>query len=289
MFSKVIIPVDFSEASQRAFEAVALLAPQARCQLLHVVEPTLHAYPPFWTGEVVPAAQLVEQALTNARQAMNEMVAGAKALPSPLESEVVVGALPDTIVEHAKGEAADLLAVCSHGRGGVSRWVMGSVAERVLREAPCPVVVAREAAAPTPLRRVVVGVDLSGHSKRALELAGRLCAQHGASLEVVYAWMQPHIGPYGALSGQLLTQMEQEVAQHLADFVRGAELPSGLEIHQATPPGPPTSVLVERLKENPPDLLVLGTHGRRGFRRFVLGSVAETTVRYAPCTTLVVP
>ena len=289
MFKRVIIPVDFSETSRSAFDLAALVAPHASFELLHVVEPLDIAEPPVWAGEAPAAAQLREHAIADARDTMMRFADRPSVLPSPPRAEVLVGPLPDTIVEYAKHMDGDLLCLTTHGRSGVSRWIMGSVAERLARVAPCPMLVTRMPPVTQRLERIVVGVDLSEHSKRALSLAGRLCQAHGAGLDIVYAWTHPYAGAPASGYADLIAAVGLEAKRHLVEFVRSAELPPGLSVRQLTPCGEPAAVLHDTLAEGPSDLVVLGTHGRRGFRHFVLGSVAETTLRHAPCATLIVP
>jgi nucleotide-binding universal stress UspA family protein len=134
-----------------------------------------------------------------------------------------------------------------------------------------------------------VAADFSDHSRRALQLAAGLATALGAKLEVVYAWAAPFYSEAAAMHAELFERSREGARGDLAEFVKAAALPSALKVEQTIVSGPPTASLCQRAQEQSADLLVMGTHGHGGFKRMVLGSVAEATVRYAPCATLVVP
>jgi nucleotide-binding universal stress UspA family protein len=116
-----------------------------------------------------------------------------------------------------------------------------------------------------------------------------LAAKLGARLEVIYAWAAPFYGEGAAMHADLFQRIRESASAELAAFVSGVDVPSGLAIDQTVVSGPPTASICDRARESAADLLVMGSHGRSGFQRMVLGSIAESTVRYAPCATLVVP
>lgn len=293
MFEKILVPVDFSDASRAALGHASRLASigPGRLDLLHVVEHLLDAHPPFWTGEVALAEQLHAQAVQSAEHSMRELVEGFEAGAGVrVEGTVSSGTLPDTIAERARSVGASLLVVSTHGRTGPSRWLMGSVSERLLRSAPCPVWVARgSSGGPVAIERILVATDLSDHSRRALQLAARLAKEVSARLEAVYAWSAPFYADGAVLQADLFERIRDSARRDLAEFVSTCGLPSGCDVAQTVLSGPPAASLCQHAEDTSAELLVMGTHGRAGVRRMVLGSVAEATVRYAPCTALVVP
>ena len=105
----------------------------------------------------------------------------------------MTGSVPGSLCDHAAATGAGLMVVATHGRTGLSRWLLGSVSERLLRAAPCPVLIARGGSAQEvpPLRRLLVAVDLSEHSRTALHVAGAIAAQFAAVLDVLYVWAAP--------------------------------------------------------------------------------------------------
>ena len=293
MFERILLPVDFSEHSLAAFGHGALLASAfgGRLELVHVVEHVLHTHPPFWVGEAALADELHRQALTSAELTLKKLLAKLpKDAAVEVETHVLSGSLPGALVDYATESKADLIVISTHGRTGFARWLMGSVSERVLRAARCPVLVARGGSVQLrpQLGRVLVAVDLSDHSRRALHVAGQLASKFGASLEILYVWAAPFYAEAGPPGG-LFERIRQSARAELGDFIASAALPVGLALEETIVSGTPSAKISERLEERPPDLLVLGTHGHGGVKRMVLGSVAEATARYAACATLVVP
>jgi nucleotide-binding universal stress UspA family protein len=180
---------------------------------------------------------------------------------------------------------------------------MGSVSERVLRVAPCSVLVVRGSNPdPAPnvrdvsVRRVLVAVDLSDHSRRALEVAALVAQRLGASLEALHVWAVPFYADEGTGRAGLLDRMRETARAELDAFIDGfidgfnhrGALPAPLEIERTIVSGAPTAAISEHAASRHADLLVLGTHGYGGVKRLVLGSVAEAVARYSSCATLVV-
>ncbi len=294
MFQNILVPVDFSEHAKLAFAYGALFARTfaGRIELAHVVEDVVTSHPPFWTGEKALADELHQQALAGAKLFMQKLL---PTLPKPAGTEIgtriLSGALPLTLVDHAKESKTELIVVATHGRTGFSRWLMGSVSERLLRSSPCPVLVARgsAAAAQPRIARVLVAVDLSEHSRRALHVAGMTAERFGASLEVLYVWAAPFYDPATQQHAGLFERVRQSARDELDEFIGRAQLPASVALERTIVSGTPTAKISDRVQESAPDLLVLGTHGHGGFKRMVLGSVAEATARYTGCATLVVP
>ena len=150
LITRILVPVDFSSHSDRALRYATRLASQsgASMELLHVVDD------PFasgsWTSEVyVP--NLPEMLDTLVGEA-NKRLTTLKSVPASegidVETRVLSGQPAHTIIEHARAAAFDLIVMGTHGRTGFSHLFVGSVAERVVRRAPCPVLTVRELARP---------------------------------------------------------------------------------------------------------------------------------------------
>jgi universal stress protein A len=147
--SRILVPVDFSPHAERAFSYAMTLAQRfgARVGLVHVVED------PYvtgaWTPEVyVPnVGELLEGLMTSARQELGALKRSAAAVGIATDTAVTTGRPAHAILEHAKEGGFDLIVMGTHGRTGLSHVLMGSVAERVVRMAPCPVLTVHAAAA----------------------------------------------------------------------------------------------------------------------------------------------
>lgn len=202
----------------------------------------------------------------------------------------------------AKEWAADLILVGSHGHGSVGRFLLGSVAQGVLRTAPCSVEIVLAASAFSSDRSMKVLLATDG-SDCSVSAANAIAAQpwprgsifkvlsveelmvvgnqmEAASLSAVYPAM---------LLGELRTQA-RERASSAVETTKEILSRAGLVLDggDATPLGEPRSVILETAKEWGADLIVVGSHGRRGLDRFLLGSVSEAVAIHASCSVRVV-
>ena len=142
-FSNVLVATDFSVGANRALDAAASLAARlgAAVHLLHVVEDPVLSMP--WSEDrVFDLAMLKEELVSDAERRLTTMAAAYPDLH--MTRQALVGHPAETIVRAAADRGADLVVVGTHGRGGVARMFMGSVAERVVRLAGCPVLTVRD-------------------------------------------------------------------------------------------------------------------------------------------------
>ena len=139
--TNILVPVDFSPHAERAFGYAATLAQRfgAKLALLHVVDDSFVTG--GWSSEIYVSnvPELMENLIADADRRLATLKASAAALGLTAETAVIRGRPAPAIVEHAKNGGFDLIVMGTHGRTGVSHVVVGSVAERVLRKAPCPV------------------------------------------------------------------------------------------------------------------------------------------------------
>ncbi|HET9626706.1 MAG TPA: universal stress protein [Kofleriaceae bacterium] len=286
-FAKILCAVDFSESSERAMAEAVRLAGEHDAELI-----LFHTYylPPFVladTAGVSPA--LTQQLADDARAGLAEAVSRARALGArKLRSKLADGLPWLKIVKASKAEAVDLIVIGSHGRSGFARIALGSVAEMVVRHAPCPVLTVRGTAAPHPFEHVLVPVDFSPRSRDAAELALRLVRPGGAGITLLHVVEAPitwgelrPLEAYRDLDARGAAQLEAWIKQLTA----GAPAPVRSQVRV----GSAGAQILHALEaDRSIDLVVMGSHGRTGLKRIVLGSVAEKTVRHAPCPVVIV-
>lgn len=204
-------------------------------------------------------------------------------------SQVIIEDMPDTgLVRAAQEVDAAMLVVGSHDRTGAVRIVVGSVAERVVRTAPCSVLLARGDAAAGGYRRVVVGTDFSAAAVPALERALELAAP-GADVRVVHGWSFTTLqdgdpAELVALAGRVDALRAEENSRYGRELLAARER-ADVRLRFDAVEGSPVHVLIDAARDA--DLLVVGSHGRRGLRRWLVGSVAESVARHAMCSVLV--
>jgi nucleotide-binding universal stress UspA family protein len=304
-FKKILVAIDFSESSKMALDRASSLATQLEAELdvLNVWEAPAFVPPESVMIEAALGGQtLVDLVEKRSGHDLDAFVAGVR------ERGVAVGralsergAPSQVIVQMADRERYDLLVLGTHGRTGVSRAVMGSVAERVVRHAHCPVLTVRGdlRSRPGAIRRILVAVDYSAHSLSALECAASVADALGATLEIVHVRERPAYAaeelvvstpPEHKPLGQLLNERAQaEMDLFLRKVREGADSAQRVPQSQRVIPGDPARTLLEELDKGAHDLVVLGTRGRTGLEHLLLGSVAEKLVRFSRVPVLTVP
>ena len=198
---------------------------------------------------------------------------------------VVSGAPDRRLLDIAAETEADLLVLGATRRTALGAAMLGTTAGHVIRGACVPVLVAREPLPERPLR-VLLTTDLSPHAAfthaRGGALARALCAPGEAEMCSLFV-EAPVVGELRVAREQAHLHAERA----LLDFLR-AEVPATSSAPRLRH-GDPAFAIVREAQDWGADVLVLGTHGRRGVQRMFLGSVAETVLRHAPCATLVIP
>lgn len=294
---KILVGVDLSPESELALGHAIELARKTGAELVLAMVDCIPELP----ANLAPAArdvalsytQELERRLAADRVALGELRARHAGAGPGLSQLIADGFADEEVPRMATEVGAELIVVGSRGRTGLRRWLLGSVAEGVVRRAEQPVLVARGEAVPGGYRRVVIGTDLGPLAELALERALPLLADD-ARIDLVHAWQLPWAGtmdvpvvamPHEELRRELTAALER-AARQLEARLRDRGRPAAA-VHVHLVQGSAAHALTARAADEAADLVVVGSHGRRGVRRFVLGSVAEATVRHAPCAVLV--
>jgi nucleotide-binding universal stress UspA family protein len=189
------------------------------------------------------------------------------------------------------GNDAAMLVVGARGRGGFTSLLLGSVSQKVLHHATCPVAVIRPAAEPRPgigEGRIVVGVDGSRNADAALRWAIDEGRRRDASVEVVHAWHMPLAAPYPGLSTDVdMTTIEKAARETIDQAIGRAKLTTKDRVGKVIALSGPSSLLLETAKGA--DLVVVGSRGLSAAKGAVLGSVSHQVTLHAPCPVVVIP
>ena len=201
------------------------------------------------------------------------------------------------ILNYAADADVDLIAMGTRGRRGVSRLLLGSVAEEVVRRADRPVLTVRgqtEDDRPVSvgaLRRILVPVDFSDYSREALRTARDWAALYDASIDLLHV-VEDDLHPAFYVGGvksvyDAVPDLDDKVRAKLQQFAD--EVDDGdADVRTHVRIGAAASGITTFVDEHDVDLVALSTHGRTGLEEFFLGSVAEKVVRHVPCPTLTV-
>lgn len=204
---------------------------------------------------------------------------------------VEAGAPHRILTDAARQLGADLIVVGATGSGPFSAELLGSTADRVLRQAHCPVLVLR-GGLPVPPQRVLAPVDLSPLSGDAFRCGLEVLAQiagSGTSVRAVYALsLLDSLNLRQQTGGTPIDQIERDMAEQLRQFVAANRSAAPFELESTILPGEARFEILREVEQHPVDLLILGTHGRGGWDRLMLGSVVSTVARKAPCSVLVI-
>ena len=286
----IIAGCDLSAASDQALERAVGLAALHHAKLVLV-----HAQasePPMAEVDNAMLEQIGEVSAAIRAEAAGRLAGKLAEIQLGVRAKVIsrLGPPDEVLAGVAHDETAELIVVGTHGNTGVSRFLLGSVASTTIRHAPCDVLVVRGQPLRAPFARPLVATDFSPAAVKALARAPDVLAA-GAAIEVVHAWQLP-AGSWGAtLLGQARFPWSTVRDAVLASVRSQADklvAPPGHALHVELVQGPPAQVITGTAERGGHDLIVVGAHGNRGFRRLLLGSVAESTVRHAPCSVLVV-
>ena len=277
---KIIAATDFSDTAAQALRYALHFArlDGAQVQVAHVDEGSGRSE--------ARDASLQEQV----REWMEDLVASTDVQVSPtvLRGEDVARALN----QYAAEIAADLIVIGTHGRRGLRRLVMGSVAEGVVQKATRPVLTVREreGAPPEPrVRHILLPLDFSESSLGTISYARDLAARCQASLTAMHVFDDVDLpGFYGDFPNPLPTaapEMEKRVRATLREAVEQAPGPD-VPIEFVVRRGPAPDIILDEAKNQEVDLVVMASHGHSGVERLLLGSVSEHVLRAAPCPVL---
>jgi nucleotide-binding universal stress UspA family protein len=233
-----------------------------------------------------------EAAEAEAREAV-EAVAG-RATAGTVTTRVAVGVPSEVILDYAAEAGVDLVVMGTHGRTGVERFVIGSVAEKVVRRATVPVVTVRAAdAAPTwpPIDRILVPTDGSEASFVALPHALDVAERFDAAVEGLYVVDERTKSRFYNV-GTALEDVAgglEAAAETATDRVERAAEERGLTVSTTVVEGLPSRTICSHAAESDADLVVMSSHGRTGLAHHLLGSVAERVVRNSTVPVLTAP
>jgi nucleotide-binding universal stress UspA family protein len=295
----ILCPVDLSESSRGALGYAIALASQyaARLRVLEVVSnPSL---PPAMTPPAI--AGLTLEMRKTLLEEIERFVEPALASGVPTDARLEEGYVVAKILEEAGSLPADLMVMGTHGRSGFDRLVLGSVTEKVLRKAECPVLTVpplSRHAADMPLRfhTILCAVDFSEPAARGVEYAVSLAGHAAARLVLISVldWPVNEMAPGGAELSTRLSTLEpfrREWEAHAAAELRRAVTTAA---HGTTPAeevvavGKPSREILRVATEIGADLIVMGVHGRGALERAMLGSTTHQVIRHATCPVLTV-
>jgi nucleotide-binding universal stress UspA family protein len=280
---KILVATDFSTRSDRAVRRAILLARkfEAAVSLIHVVDDDR-------------PKRIVDTERESASMLLNEQARSLRELDGvDCSASVTLGSVSEEITKAVEASMADVLVIGPHRHQAFQDVFVGTTAERTIRTRRHPVLVASGVPA-SFYRHVLVAVDLSDCSKNALRVVSGLGLDNHAAVSAVHVFDAP-ARSYMALGSasdheveDYLAREKARAAGELAVFMRGLEFTPAR--HVLKPNEPSTAhVVCATAREVSADLIVVGTRGRTGITKFLLGSVAEEILHIADRDVLAVP
>lgn len=301
LLKNILVPLDLSAPALKALDyALGLAGPaKASVQLTYIVEPVSR----FSTLNSLPLVRSDDEIRLRSEELLARVADENRGFGVALESGVRYGHPAAEILKLAGTLPADLIVLSTHGRTGLDRVLMGSVAQDVVRRAKCPVLVVRkherdfaslpsDRAQPLRLQRILVPIDFSEGSRQTLKYAVSFARQYGGKLSLCHSIPPPSVPweeEYSVTAGHTLFEIQRETA--LREFKRLMDMmvPEALRLPSEVEIGAPLAQIPDYATHTGADLIICGRHGQGRLQHALLGSVAEGLARHAPCPVLIVP
>ena len=297
MYKTILVPFDGSVLSARALPVAVALAHRTGASLHLALVHDPSAYIPFVPGEVaIPVydAELVSEHRKADQGALDAAVAELTAQGVSVSGVLLEGTIVEALVEHAQAARVDLTVMTTHGRSGFERLRLGSVSTAYLTRATAPVYLVRGAGSDAPpeppVGTLLCTLDGSPFAEAILPHAKAFAEATGLTMALLSVAV-PHAMPMAPFGAEALladdSALELEEAGRRAYLGRiAAQCPTGTTVHAVTDMSISRAIIEEATRTSA-GALAIATHGRGGFKRLVLGSVADEVIRHTHSPVLV--
>lgn len=274
----ILLAVDGSDHSYEAVRALKYLARSEMLTLLHVLDVPKPAYPMMVPEVARDLYADLEQAMKEEGERLLERMRSLLPMNSgPVTLRLVVGSPSDVIVATAESVEAGLIVMGARGLGPVKERLFGSVSHRVLTTAPCAKLIVN---GPMKfLRQILVPLEGQADAEAAIRFLGMKPFRD--PVELMLFTVLPPTRPPWPVNSATAGQLEQRALQSAQDFIDdiiGRVQAIGYEAKGTAVLGSPSSTILEQADKLQPDLLLMGSRGRSGVTRFVLGSVSHAVL-----------
>ena len=278
MYEDILLPFDGSDGAAEALHHAAEIAhwADATIHVLFVADTTRDSVS-------VVETQVVDSLVEEGKDIVEDAEKTLDTLGVDYDSDVVQGNPAPTIVEYAEQYGHDLVVMPTHGREGVSRYLIGSVTEKAVRLSSVPILTVRmrsDEQLQFPYESILIPTDGSATAGQAAEHGLSLAASLDATVHVLSVVDDTSLG-LDVRSTILRREHEQMATETIDDLVADAETHGVTNTVRHIEHGSPAEVIRDTIESNDIDAVVMGTTGKRGTDRILLGSVAEKTVRSA--------
>jgi nucleotide-binding universal stress UspA family protein len=286
MYQTIMVPLDGSPLAERALPFAKTLATASHGRIL------------LFRAVTLPTFGLTDPAIYQAR-AMYEAesyladIAQRIAPAPPIETIVVTGDAAPMIFEEIREHAVDLVVMSTHGRSGVGRWIYGSVADEIMRQANVPVLLVPASIAitwPTDRApRILVPLDGSLMAEEALETTRVMAKTLGAELQLLEVKV-PLTYTYADPAAYMIYEVQEQEfdAQHYLETIAARLRADGLAVTTFQAIGPAATMIASTAVEQGSDLIAMSTHASGGVTRLLMGSVATGVIQHSSVPVMIV-
>jgi len=299
MYKRMLVPLDGSQLAEAVFPYAKELAGRLNIDvtLLYVCSRALSEFVPMHQAYVKQATENVGRQIQEVQKKTGIRPA---AKPVTVRGEVVVGSPPEEILRYADENQVDLILMATHGRSGMRRWVMGNVADKVLRAAKTPVLLVRSGIPDEtpydqwPKRTILVPLDGSELAEKVLPHVEALAKQGGTELVdvvlirvceplAVPSYYAPEVAEPTTINWGEFIQEDTIKSKRVAEeYLAGVEKrlkASHISVRSEVLGGKAGDEIADYANKHPFNLIVMATHGRSGLSRWVYGSVADNVLQ----------
>lgn len=295
----ILVPTDFSETSREAFPYAYKIALKygARITLLHAI--TLYEHDPNNPKHSFASVdEFYKSVEESAATSCDEIIEEAQKHSDGITIEKVMerGISPHEVISgYARDHAVDLIVMATHGRSGLLNVLIGSVTEKVIQSAPCPVFVVKKPKhadlRKLQFNRILVPTDFSDSSKKAMEHALELARRYNASITVMHAVeFRFHPAYYaGGIESvfDLDPDIKMRIETRLEAFIRSIDA-HGVPVTAKVTEGNSHTEIVRVAKDDQHDLIVMSTRGHDEIADYLIGSTTDRVIKRTPCPVLVI-
>jgi nucleotide-binding universal stress UspA family protein len=285
---RIVVGVDGSSCSTSSVQTLAHFTPPEELTLVHALHLPDFNYPLITPDLRAEAQEEIKAQLRQEGEAILDEAR--KHLPadfSHVQRVHQIGHPVDVIVETARSARSNLIMVGARGLGPVKELILGSVSHRILMHAPCSTMVIK--APLTQLRKILLPIEGREDAEAALQFLALQPFRSPVEVEVFAVWPQPQLSwPTTVGQSDLLEiQAIEEARERMKSITdRLTQMNIGNQAHVGI--GNPAYAILEQAKASQSDLIMMGTHGRGGLSRFLMGSVSHSVLHQAPCPVLIV-
>lgn len=285
---KILFPTDFSDCAKQAFPFALFFTRefQSELHMLHCVD--LDKDKPY--GSIIHHLPNIEEIFSSLKEDIDKKMTERIETHETeglniIKAKVQENYSSDAILTYSKKNDIDLIVMGTHGRRGLGYAFLGSVASEVVRMANCPVLTIREKKENKPFigeGYILVPVDFSEHSIKALQYACEIAMKYNSRLDIIHVIEEvAYPEAYGIAKSitKIIKEKSHKELQKICQEVVGSKV----KYYTYAVAGNSPYEILNFAQKNKSELIVISTHGLTGLKHFLLGSVAEKVVRRAPC------